>query len=423
MAFPQSVENGAEPVGTQVSGDVRRHNLSVVTRYLLDHGATSRSQLAAGTGLTRGSVTALSTVLLDAGILAEGDPADGQGLAPADAAPRSRGKGRPVTLLDISADHVAIVALQLDADKVTALLTTLAGETLFRVTQSHGRPMGAPDPILDLLAVVFGQAVDACLGMGRRIADVVVVVFAPVGGEPAVVLADTDLGWWSVDVLAGVRQRDPRLPDSTRLLPDSTLAAQAELGLLADTRDMIYLKSNSGIGGAIISGGSLIEGAHKLAGALGHLPLVPAGDLCGCGQHGCLVTVAGPDVILQAAGLESLLASGGLTAALAELSARIAAGEPRATAAWESASEWICRELQILAMAFDPQVIVLGGYWAALSDSVAKRFDQNWPRPSSEVHWPGPGVRAGQLGEDAALLGAIWDVRDRLLRDPLQMSI
>ncbi|WP_026553949.1 ROK family protein [Arthrobacter sp. 35W] len=406
----RSTSAAAGPAGSLVSGDVRRHNLSIVARYVVDHGASSRSQIADGAGLTRGSVTALASLLLDAGVLREDAPQD------------SRGKGRPLTLLHLAADDVAILALQLDADEVTAVVATLSGEPLLRIAEHHGRPMGAPEPILDLMASVLGRALDACAGLGRRLVDSTVVVFAPVGGTPPVVVADTDLGWGRVDVLAGLRAREPRTPPSMRLLPDSVLAAQAELGLLEDGRDMVYIKSNSGIGGAIIVDGTVVAGAHDVAGALGHLPLVPGGEQCGCGQRGCLVTVSGPDAVLRAAGLGRLLESDGLSAALDELVSRILAGEQHASAAWNDAAEWIARALQVLAMALDPRVIVLGGYWAPLADSIAESFAQNRPAAVPGDPWIGTAVVPGRLDRDAALLGALWSARDRLLLDPLQIS-
>ena len=148
----------AESAGTLVSGDVRRHNLSIVARYLLENGPSSRSQIADGTGLTRGSVTALTAVLLDAAIVHEASPEN------------ARGKGRPLTLLNLAADHAAILALQLDADQVTGFLTTITGEPLLRIAEQHGRPMGHPEPILDVMASVLGRTLDACRDLGRRLA-------------------------------------------------------------------------------------------------------------------------------------------------------------------------------------------------------------------------------------------------------------
>ncbi|MFJ6416206.1 ROK family protein [Paeniglutamicibacter sp. NPDC091659] len=398
----------AESAGTLVSGDVRRHNLSIVVRYLLENGPSSRSQIADGTGLTRGSVTALTAVLLDAAIVHEASPEN------------ARGKGRPLTLLNLAADHAAILALQLDADRVTGLLTTITGEPLLRIAEQHGRPMGHPEPILDVMASVLGRTLDACRDLGRRLADMTVVVFAPVGAEPPVVLADTDLGWGAVDVLGGLRRREPRVPEDVSLVSDAPVAAMAELVRLKDTLDLIYIKSNSGIGGAIILNGAVVEGAHRLAGAFGHMPIVPQGEPCGCGQRGCLVTVAGPDAVLHAAGLGPLLAARGLAVALDEFTDRVLAREPAALAAWDGAAGWIARALQILAMSFDPQAIVLGGFWARLADSVSEHFvgirPVTWPDAAGE----GTIVVAGRQDGDAALLGAIWSARDRLLLDPLR---
>ena len=60
---------------------------------------------------------------------------------------------------------------------------------------------------------------------------------------------------------------------------------------------LLYLKADSGIGGAIVLTDEDAR-ARVIGAALGHLPVVPDGTRCACGQRGCLVTVAGPDVLL-----------------------------------------------------------------------------------------------------------------------------
>ena len=91
--------------------------------------------------------------------------------------------------------------------------------------------------MLDALADVVGEALEAASAMGRRVAELPVVVFAPVGGDPPVVLADTDLAWGRVDVLAGLRDRLPELAAATTavsLASDGWLAALAERSRLVD---------------------------------------------------------------------------------------------------------------------------------------------------------------------------------------------
>ena len=405
-----------------VSGDVRRHNLSLVLQYVARSGPSARSEIADATGLTRGAVTALTAALTEVEVLQELQPDQAE-------------KGRPVTRLALGAPTVAILVAQVDADTATALLTSLAGDELFRVSAHHGRPMGDPGVVLDALADVVGDALEEASAMGRRVAELPVVVFAPVGGDPPMVLADTDLAWGRVDVLGGLRERLPELAAATTvvsLASDGWLAALAERSRLVDAEagagfadELVYLKSNSGIGGALVSGGRVIEGAHGVGGALGHLAVVPDGVRCECGQVGCLVTVAGPDVLLERAGLSAAVAADGLGAALDELSRRILDGEPLATAGWNDALPWIARALQILSLASDPGIIVIGGFWAPHTESIERAFRANRPAITGVdgAASGAPLVVAGRLGADAALLGAVWSARDRLLADALRLAV
>ncbi|BCW42184.1 transcriptional regulator [Arthrobacter sp. StoSoilB3] len=401
---------GLESASSLVSGDVRRHNLELVAGHLVEHGPSSRSQIADGTGLTRGAVTALTRLLVEAGTIREVEPVS------------AGGKGRPQTLLELAADDVALVALQLDADEATAVLASLAGDVLFRHSEHHGRPMGDPEPVLDVLAAVLERAVAAAGGMGRRVVDVTVVVFAPVLGNPPMVFGDSDMGWGEVDVLDGLRKRVPGLPESLSLHSDAGFAAMAEFDLLPGVKDMVYLKSNSGIGGAVILDGRLLTGAHSLAGGFGHLPMDHQGERCVCGQRGCLVLVAGPDVVLKSAGLGEELESLGLGSALGELTERIARGDARAVEAFDAAADWVARALHVISRTLDPQTVVLGGYWSVLADRIARSFAEHAPiSPSPDSYLPT--IRAGQLENDATLLGAIRESRKRLLREPLEVRL
>lgn len=392
-----------------ISSDVRRHNLSVIARLLATDGPKSRSGLAKAAGLTRGAVTALSSALIDAGVIREVTPT-----------PQPGTKGRPNTLLALAADSAALLVLQLDADRATALAATVAGETIFRIEERHHRPMGDPDRILDVLAGVLDRALAECAKRKRTVSDLTVITFAPVGGDPVVVLADTDLDWGEVDVLGGLRNRVPAMPEA-RLTSDAAVAAVAELGLLGRIDDALYLKSNSGIGGAAVSGGRVVTGTNGMAGAFGHIPIDHDGALCACGQRGCLVTVAGPDAILEAAGMQTVRDRDGLTAALYEFAQRIERGDREASAAWSTASSWIAHALWVLTLSFDPQIVVLGGYWSSLTDSIDREFKRGGPAILGAGSYEPPAVVAGRLGSDAALVGAVWAARERVLDDPLSL--
>ena len=151
---------------------------------------------------------------------------------------------------------------------------------------------------------------------------------------------------------------------------------------------------------------------------MAHLPVVPGGAPCECGQHGCLVTVAGIDALLDAAGDDRRRMRRSPSAALAAFVDRVVEGEAHAVAAWEAAVPWIGQVLQIVSAVADPHVIVIGGHWARLTPSIANAFQSNRPAIAAAGMPLATEVVAGVLGADAGLRGAVEAARDRLLADP-----
>ena len=84
---------------------------------------------------------------------------------------------------------------------------------------------------------------------------------------------------------------------------DANAAALAEqrFGAGQGEPNLIYITVSTGIGGGIIVNGELLLGAHGLAGEIGHIIVEPDGPRCGCGNYGCLETLAsGPSIARQA---------------------------------------------------------------------------------------------------------------------------
>ncbi|SFN30653.1 glucokinase [Pseudonocardia ammonioxydans] len=74
---------------------------------------------------------------------------------------------------------------------------------------------------------------------------------------------------------------------------DGNVAGLAE-ARLGDTRndDMVLLTVGTGVGAGIVLGGRIYRGPHGLGAEVGHMNVNPDGPLCGCGNYGCLESVA-----------------------------------------------------------------------------------------------------------------------------------
>jgi predicted NBD/HSP70 family sugar kinase len=127
-------------------------------------------------------------------------------------------------------------------------------------------------------------------------------------------------------------------------------ALGAGLALAETQRDLAYVNLGTGLAAAVVSNGRLVRGARNGAGEIGHLAIDPAGELCTCGQRGCLETVLGGNYLTRR------LVSLGLD--LAGLG-----GDPRPAAAAERARviDALTTTLTLVVITYDPAVVVLGG--------------------------------------------------------------
>jgi predicted NBD/HSP70 family sugar kinase len=152
-----------------------------------------------------------------------------------------------------------------------------------------------------------------------------------------------------------------RLGHEVLLENDVNVAALGAAQLMG-AGDLAYLSIGTGLAAGLVLDGRLRRGRLGAAGEIGHIPVDPAGEPCGCGQRGCLETIA------SGAALARIWpASNGLPAAR-DLFARAAAGEAPAMAARTTFAEGVAAAVRLLMLSVDVDVVVLGGGVAALGE-------------------------------------------------------
>jgi glucokinase len=157
---------------------------------------------------------------------------------------------------------------------------------------------------------------------------------------------------------------------------DANVAAWAEFrfGAAREAADsMVLYTVGTGIGSGIVLGGQLVRGAHGIAGELGHVRVMPDGQLCGCGRHGCLEQYASGNALVRfarAAAKESpekaeilLGLAGGDAEAITGPMVTAAGkdGDLAARQAFDQVGYWLGNSMADIVQVIDPQVIVIGG--------------------------------------------------------------
>ncbi len=228
-----------------------------------------------------------------------------------------------------------------------------------------------------------------------------VAVSAPVRSDsPGYVSEVIFPSWAEVNVAAFFGER---LGVPVHVGNDANLGALAEAAFGAGRarRNLFYVMLSEGIGGGVIVDGRIYLGQTGAAGELGHIVVDPDGQICRCGNRGCLATVAGGAALTAA-----LRQIHGPHMTVDELIALSHDGDPGAARLIADAGEAVGRVLAATCSVLDPELVIIGGELAPagppLLDSVRSSLER-WISPASG-HYP---VALGELGAKAEVLGAI----------------
>lgn len=250
--------------------------------------------------------------------------------------------------------------------------------------------------------------IEALITMASRLADV-----AQRDGAPASALGLAVPGL--VDEARGVVYRSPNLKlqdvELGRILQDRLrlpvfLVHDASAGALAEyaagvgrnVSDMLLVVMGLGVGSAVISGGRVLRGAHGAAGEIGHISLDPAGMICGCGGRGCVETFASETAIARRytmAAKQAILAE--------EVIARATTGDAAAARVWNDALGALATVIATAVALVDCELVVLAGTMGIAAEALAP-LGALLAKRINLVHLPR--VEVGELGGDAALVGA-----------------
>jgi len=369
--------------GSQSS--LREANRALIVETVHRHGGLTQVELAGATGLSAATVSTIVKELLAAGVV------DTRSTT------RSGRRAQMVTLarrvglavgIHIGHRHMRIALGDVSHEVVAEQTLPLPHE--HRMDTSLDR---AALLIADLLERV-GSSLDEVVGVG-------IGVPAPVDAATGMISVRGIMRGWDEVHIAHVLSK--RLARPVFVDNDANLGALAEstLGASRGYRDSVYVRASYGTGAGIVLSGQLHRGFAGTAGEIGHVQVDPQGDICRCGSRGCLDTVVGAQALL-----EPLRASHG-TMALRDVIQRALDGDPGCARVIADAGASIGAVVAGLAMAVNPQAVVVGGELAEtgelllgpLREAIRHRVLLNQIAPLEVV--------PAELGQRAEVIGGL----------------
>jgi predicted NBD/HSP70 family sugar kinase len=403
-------------------GGMRRNNLALVLRLLHDKGPRSRAAVAVETGLNKATVSSLVAELIDRGLVREvGTSTERNGDAPR--------LGRPPTLLEIDGRNVACVGIEVNVDVIEVVVTDLAGRRVFE----HVRPLDAaghpPSRTMGSLTAVTRHALDAVHDRCPTVAGISVAVPGLIhAGDRAITFAP-NLHWRDVDL--GVRlATDLGINVPISIDNDANLSGLAEyrVGEFAGTPNLITVTGQTGVGGGIVVEGRLLRGASGFGGEVGHMHVLPDGPECGCGRRGCWEALVGLKSLLRRA-VPDLAAtleaddSLGPDDKVARVVTRAQSSDAVTLAALHEHGRWLGDGVSILVNLFDPEAVVLGGFFRDIAPWVLPIADARLRELAIAPHARQCRLAASTLAFSSAALGGALHAAERVFDDPAVIDV
>jgi predicted NBD/HSP70 family sugar kinase len=376
---------------------VRRHNLGTLLRHVHQRGNSSRAELTKGMGLNRSTIAGLVAELESLGAVAN-----------AEAVGTSRGAGRPSVGVRIAPDGPFVVAVDLGVDRVVVARVGLGGKVLQRaetiIAGSEAWQVGATVAGLVRNVVAEAPTTSPMVGVGISVPGMV-------RRSDGLIRLAPNLDWHDVSfggiVLAALGVDVP-----VSLANDADLGALAEhqRGAGVGVSDLIYISGNVGVGGGVISGGHRLEGAGGYAGEIGHLRFNPQGRPCHCGNLGCWETEVGAHAIAEA-----IRCPADKVPQLDE----VLDGYAKAPRELRGIGSAIGQGLASIVNVFNPQVVVMGGYFDAMYSLVRAEIDKGLADRALPAAFESVSLAVPALGRDSVLLGAAEMAFEPLFVDPV----
>jgi len=374
-------------------GTLREHNLAIVLDRIVSAAEpVSRARIAADTGLTRGTVSALVDRLLAARLVAELEPVAGSGA------------GRPAVPLVPARGTVVALGLEVNVDYAAVRGVDLAGETVLEHVHDDDFRSSDPERALGVLLGLADTALAEVESLGARFVGACLALPGLVDRRTGPLRVAPNLGWRDVDVLAIVGAH-PVAAREMWLANEANLAARAEATARAgEPESFLYVSGEVGVGGSVVLGGEIFAGSHGWSGELGHT-LVPVD-----GEVRRLEEVVGQDAVVRAAGLE-------LGAGVPALVAAAESGDARALEALERTGDVLGLGIANAVNVLDLEHVVLGGIYASLEPWLRHGVEERLRSHVIGAPWAAVKVSPASAGAYPALTGGALAVLRALAAD------
>jgi glucokinase-like ROK family protein len=374
----------------------KAHNQRLILNKIYHTPKISRAGVARMTGLTRSTVSENVSELILEGLVAE----IGHG--------KSAG-GKPPILLNVVDQARQIIGIDLASGEFRGAIVNLRGAIQHRINLPVENRSGemAFELVYNIIDQLVAKVDTPLLGIGIGTPGLI-------DAGSGVVQNAVNLDWQNLAVADILKERY-QLP--VFIANDSQLSALAEYNFGESHRvpNLMLIKIGRGVGAGVILNQQLHYGDSFGAGEIGHIKVEENGELCRCGNYGCLETRLSSRYIrrkskeLALKNNESLLSQ--FAATQKEISNEVILkayqdGDPGVQTIVKEVGTRLGKALTYLVSLLDINRIVIAGSVSLFGDGLITPAIQELKAGTLSALSNNIEVHASSLGEDIVILGS-----------------
>ncbi len=369
-------------------------NRAAVLNTIRQHGSISRVDVSRHTGLSVGTVTALTRELVESGLIYEKQEGDSRG-------------GRPPILLALQPEGAYVVGIKLTEDHITFALTNLDADVIGRLTLDNLSV--EPETVAQRVADGIHHLVADSKIQRSRLLGVGIGMAGIVDAETGICLTSPILGWEHVPFADMVEHRTI-LPVYLDNDVNTLTLVEKLYGVGVGSNHFLTITVGRGIGLGIVVNGQLYRGMGG-AGEFGHTVIDPQGYTCDCGKRGCLETFVGDPWLLRRAAEQGLQ-----FASIDALYQAALAGQQMIIDLVQQAGATLGYGIAMLVNVLNPQLLIFSGEGMRYGELLLAPMRQALYANAMPALLQGLKLHTEPLGDDAWARGAASLVLQELFR-------
>ncbi|WP_036768004.1 sugar metabolism global transcriptional regulator Mlc [Photorhabdus australis] len=263
---------------------IKQNNIGAVYRLIDQYGPISRIKLSKKAQLAPASITKIVRELVDAHLVMETEFLD-LGF-----------RGRPATGLKLDSENWHFLCVSINLGKLMLGLRDLSGklvveDVLLLPANNH---KSFSDSIIDEIDSFFGRHQSSL----ERLTAISITINAIVDSTKGFIHSSPYYQVQDLPISEYLHHRTG-LPVFLQHEITAWMVAESLYGAAKNCQNIIQIVIDENIGAGVIIAGKTLHSGNRSVMEIGHIQVEPNGELCHCGNLGCLETVASTNYILS----------------------------------------------------------------------------------------------------------------------------